>query len=211
MNLIPTYHWFDGTSQVYVLGENLADYPSTILQDGSEAISLGVPNGWVNTQNAKIYPMKEHTSKSAVHDATNSLIAHSTFEFFRTGSFDTAVQSALEQTGRSGESYTVKMVHTYQTLNHGVEDESAALECGACHASLSGGPLRMDLANDLGYGLKGSESGVCTQCHENKGGMNFTNVHKKHVTEKGADCSSCHNFSRPERGLNSNIADFIDD
>jgi hypothetical protein len=211
MNLMPTYHWFDGTSQVYVLGENLADYPSTILEDGSEAISLGVPNGWVNTQNAKIYPMKEHTSKSAVHDATNSLIAHSTFEFFRTGSFDTAVESALAQTGRAGESYTVKKVHTYQTLNHGVEDESAALECGACHASLSGGPLRMDLANDLGYGLKGSESEVCTQCHENKGDMSFSKLHDKHVSEKGMDCSSCHDFSRPDRGLNSNIADYIDD
>ncbi|MES9833648.1 MAG: hypothetical protein ABW139_15535 [Candidatus Thiodiazotropha sp. DIVDIV] len=210
-NLTPTYQWFDGTSQVYVLGENLADYPLTTLEDGSEAITLGLPNGWVDMQNAKIYPMKEHTSKSAVHDATNSLIAHSTFEFFRTGSFDSAVQSALEQTGRTGDNYTVKQVHTFQTLNHGVEDSSAALECGSCHASLSGGPLRMDLANDLGYGLKGSESEVCTQCHENKGGMSFSKMHEKHVREKGVDCSTCHNFTRPERGLNANIAHFIDD
>ncbi|MES9970094.1 MAG: hypothetical protein ABW092_08675 [Candidatus Thiodiazotropha sp.] len=210
-NLTPTYQWFDGTSQVYVLGEDLADYPIKVLQDGSEAITLGLPNGWVNTQNAKIYPMKEHTSKSAVHDASNSLIAHSTFEFFRTGSFDTAVQSALEQTGRSGDSYTVKQIHTFQTLNHGVEDSSAALECGACHDSLNGGPLRMDLANDLGYGLKGSEAEVCTQCHENKGSMSFAKVHEKHVKDKGIDCSTCHDFSRPERGLNGNIANFIDD
>ncbi|MCU7851093.1 MAG: hypothetical protein KZQ80_02655 [Candidatus Thiodiazotropha sp. (ex Monitilora ramsayi)] len=211
LNLTPSYQWFDGTSQVYVLGENLADYPMTVLQDGSEAITLGLPNGWVNMQNAKIYPMKEHTSNSAVHDATNTLIAHSTFEFFRTGSFDTAVLSALEQTGRSGDGYTVKKIHTFQTINHGVEDTSAALDCGSCHASLSGGPLRMDLVNDLGYGLKGSEGEVCTQCHENKGGMNFTNLHKKHVSEKGTDCSTCHNFTRPERGLNGNIASFIDD
>ena len=211
LNLTPTYQWFDGTSQVYVLGEDLADYPVTRLQDGSEAITLGLPNGWVNTQNAKIYPMKEHTSNSAVHDATNSLIAHSTFEFFRTGSFDSAVQSALEQTGRTGDSYTVKKVHTYQTINHGVEGTSAALECGSCHASLSGGPLRMDLANDLGYGLKGGEAEVCTQCHENKGDMSFSKLHEKHVKDKGADCSTCHNFTRPERGLNANIAHFIDD
>ena len=210
-DLTPTYHWFDGTSQVYVLGENLADYPTTRLADGTEAISLGVPNGWVNTLSAKIHPMKEHSSKSAVHDGTNSLIAHSTFEFFRTGSFDSAVQSALAQTGRTGDSYTVKSVHTYQTINHGVEDASAALECGACHASLSGGPLRMDLVNDLGYGLKGAAAEVCTQCHENKGTMNFTNLHNKHVSEKGVDCSTCHNFTRPERGLNGNIAHFIDD
>ncbi|MBW9258745.1 MAG: hypothetical protein K1566_16345 [Candidatus Thiodiazotropha sp. (ex. Lucinisca nassula)] len=211
LNLTPTYHWFDGTSQVYVLGEDLADYPVTVLEDGSDAITLGQPNGWVNKQNAKIYPMKEHTSKSAVHDASNSLIAHSTFEFFRTGSFDTAVQHALEQTGRSGDSYSVKKVHTFQTLNHGVEDSSAALECGACHASLSGGPLRMDLANDLGYGMKGKEAEVCTQCHENKGSMSFTKVHEKHVKDKGIDCSTCHEFSRPERGLNANVAQFVED
>ncbi|MCG8051736.1 MAG: hypothetical protein JAZ15_11050, partial [Candidatus Thiodiazotropha endolucinida] len=211
LNLTPTYHWFDGTSQVYVLGEDLADYPVTVLEDGSDAITLGLPNGWVNKQNAKIYPMKEHTSKSAVHDASNSLIAHSTFEFFRTGSFDTAVQHALEQTGRSGDSYSVKKVHTFQTLNHGVEASSAALECGACHASLSGGPLRMDLANDLGYGMKGKEADVCTQCHENKGSMSFSKIHEKHVKDKGYDCSTCHDFSRPERGLNTNIAQFVED
>jgi hypothetical protein len=211
LNLTPSYQWFDGTSQVYVLGENLADYPITTLKDGSEAITLGLPNGWVNTQNAKIYPMKEHTSKSAVHDATNRLIAHSTFEFFRTGSFESAVESALEQTGRAGDNYTVKQVHTYQTINHGVEDTSTALECGACHESLSGGPLRMDLVNDLGYGLKGSESQVCTQCHENEGNMSFTKLHKEHVAEKGVDCSACHNFTRPERGLDGEITHFIDD
>ncbi|MEW8648578.1 MAG: hypothetical protein AB2564_00335 [Candidatus Thiodiazotropha sp.] len=211
LNLTPTYQWFDGTSQVYVLGENLADYPSTVLKDGSEAITLGLPNGWVNTQNAKIYPMKEHSSNSAVHDASNSLIAHSTYEFFRTGSFDSAVQSALEQTGRAGDSYTVKRVHTFQTINHGVEDSSAALGCGSCHASLAGGPLRMDLVNDLGYDLKGSEAEVCTQCHENKGSMSFSKLHEKHVKDKGVDCSTCHNFTRPERSLNGNIASFIDD
>ncbi|MBT2972141.1 MAG: hypothetical protein B6D72_09040 [gamma proteobacterium symbiont of Ctena orbiculata] len=211
LNLTPTYQWFDGTSQVYVLGENLADYPVTVLKDGSEAITLGLPNGWVNTQNAKIYPMKEHTSNSAVHDASNSLIAHSTYEFFRTGSFDTAVQSALEQTGRTGDGYTVRKIHTFQTINHGVEDASAALGCGSCHASLTGGPLRMDLVNDLGYDLKGNEAEVCTQCHNDKGSMSFSKLHSKHVKDKGVDCSACHNFTRPERGLNGNIASFIDD
>jgi hypothetical protein len=210
MNLTPSYQWFDGTSQVYVLGENLADYPLTVLEDGSEAITLGLPNGWVDTQNAKIYPMKEHTSKSAVHDASNSLIAHSVYEFFRTGNFDITVQSALEQTGRSGESYTVKQIHTFQTINHGVEDASAALECGSCHASLEGGPLRMDLVNDLGYGLKGSEAEVCTQCHENIASMSFVGVHSKHVSDEAIDCSTCHDFSRPELGLNGNIANFSD-
>ncbi|MDJ0805868.1 MAG: hypothetical protein QNJ78_03455 [Gammaproteobacteria bacterium] len=200
-DLIPTYEWFDGTSQIYVLGQNLDDFPTTMLPDGSQAITIGLPNGWVDGMNAKIYPMKEHTSKSAVHEASNTLIAHSTFEFFRTGSFDAAVQSALDQTGRSGDSYRVAHIHTFQTINHGVETSTAALDCGACHASLSGGPLRMDLVNDLGYGLKGDEATVCTQCHGSEGSLNFTDVHQEHVTRERFDCSNCHNFSRPERGL----------
>jgi hypothetical protein len=31
--------------------------------------------------------------------------------------------------------------------------------------------------------------------------MSFTKVHEKHVQDKGRDCSVCHTFSRPERGL----------
>jgi uncharacterized CHY-type Zn-finger protein len=89
----------------------------------------------------------------------------------------------------------------YETINHGVEDASSALACGVCHANLNGGPLRLDLINNLGYGLKGSTLQVCTQCHENKGDMSFIKVHDKHVSDKGVDCSACHKFSRPERGL----------
>ena len=200
-DLTPTYQWFDGTSQVYVLGQNLDNFPTTTLPDGSQAITLGLPNGWVDTANAKIFPMKEHTSKSAVHLASNSLIAHSTYDFFRTGNFDNAIQSALEQTGRSGDSYRIAEVHTYQTINHGVEASEAALACGACHASLSGGPVRMDLANDMGYELKADQATVCTQCHGREDSLSFTRVHEKHVTDKRYDCSNCHNFSRPERGL----------
>ncbi len=202
-DLQPTYNWFDGTSQVYVLGESLSDYPTKQLPDGSEAYTLGSPNGWVDTIGAKIYPMKEHFSTSAVHDATNQLIAHSTFDFFRTGSFDTAVQSALQQTGREGDNYTVVKVHTFQTINHGVESSNSALECGECHSDsrLSGGPLRMNLQDNMGYELKGSTLTVCRQCHGSESSEGFVKNHQKHVEDKRYDCSHCHNFSRPERGL----------
>jgi hypothetical protein len=203
-DLIPSYEWFDGTSKVYVLGESLDDFlPTKILPDGSEAFTIGKPNGSVTNMAAKIYPMKEHLSVSAVHDKSNQLIAHSTFEFFRTGSFDAAVQSALGQTGRSGDSYHIVQVHTYQTIHHGVESTSAALECGDCHSdsNLSGGPQRMDLQADLGYELKGSTLSVCGQCHKSESPEGFLKVHSRHVESKRYDCSFCHNFSRPERGL----------
>jgi hypothetical protein len=94
-------------------------------------------------------------------------------------------------------------VHTCQSINHGVENEASALACGACHASLSGGPPRMDLKGDLGYALKGSEQQVCTHCHQWEGRMGFTEVHDEHVKDKRRDCSTCHTFSRSERGVST--------
>jgi cytochrome c556 len=43
---------------------------------------------------------------------------------------------------------------------------------------------------------------ICSQCHENKREKrDFDGVHAKHVADKKRDCASCHEFSRPERGL----------
>jgi hypothetical protein len=53
----------------------------------------------------------------------------------------------------------------------------------------------------LGYTLNGSESSVCSQCHGQKAVRDFDSVHRRHVENEGYDCSRCHNFSRPERGL----------
>ncbi len=216
-NVIPTYAWFNGTSEVSYLGEPLASLPKLTLADseadafglprGSDAYVLGLPLGNVADPSAKLQPMKEHLGKLARHLATDTLIGHSTFEFFRTGDFDAAVRSGMEQTQgmKASDDYEVVAVHTFQSVNHGVEVASKALQCGACHSGLSGGPARMNLKADLGYQLKGPTDQVCTQCHGNKGSMSFTKIHDKHVKDKRRDCSTCHKFSRPERGLSTRI------
>ncbi len=255
-DVVPSYQWFDGTSEVYVLGQ-----VPTQNQDGEYA--LGVPLGWVDTAEAKLYPMKEHRSVSgrlvslaADFDGNGSvdlddyssfaacltgpeqavaggcepadtdssghvdlldlaafqecfangcgtvgeLIPHSTFAYFTTGDFDHAVEIGMQRTGLRG-GWELVDVHTYQTINHGVEDEDNALNCGACHASLSGGPVRMNLQADLGYELKGATSQVCFQCHGAEEPTPFRTVHDIHVKDERFDCSWCHDFSRPERGL----------
>ena len=54
----------------------------------------------------------------------------------------------------------------------------------------------------LGYGLKGDPARICTQCHEREDDqLSWQKVHDKHVTDKKYDCSFCHTFTRPERGL----------
>ena len=194
-DVVPTYEWFDGTSEVY----NLGQVPT---QNADGEYALGVPLGDVASTGAKLYPMKEHRSISALHDATSQLVPHSTFTFFTTGDYNLAVQEGMAQAGMTG-SYTIVPVHTFQTINHGVEIAQNALECGDCHdeKDYNGGPARMDLQADLGYELKGATNQVCTQCHGNESSEGFDATHKKHVREEQFDCSYCHTFSRPDRGL----------
>jgi hypothetical protein len=263
---IPSYAWFDGTSQVYYLTEPLG--PTTVrpngvptrplpaniaslfgMAAGTPAYVMGQPNGGIAVDSdpatrAKIYPMKEHWGKLARNTADNTLIPHSTFEFFRTGSFCRAVAVGLGQnpdtacgTGQDAgvpAGAEVVPVHTYQTINHGVESRATALgagsQCGNCHATssttaLPGGPARMDLKGQLGYGLRTGASAVsgslvtgtlnadlnriCAQCHGNQTSANersFTQVHNRHVTNRQKDCAACHNFTRigERTGLNLN-------
>jgi uncharacterized repeat protein (TIGR01451 family) len=157
---------------------------------------FGLPNGDVNTMGTFIYPMKEHFSNSALHDATSQMIPFSTFIYFVTGDFSRAVTEGQIQSGLTG-AWSLVNVHTFQTINHLVQPKNNALTCKNCHQSLAGGePVRMDLQGKLGYGLKGVLSDVCSQCHEFSETRNFVDLHDKHVSDEGIDCSWCHNFTR---------------
>ena len=258
-NVVPTYAWFDGTSDVYVLGQVAA-------LNGAGEYEFAAPYGSVAAgSTAKLYPMKEHRSTSARlvavsgdtdtdgdvdladlqvllagygtstgqpnyndiadtdsdgdidladlvgllacyggSDGSNcglvgELVPHSTFTYFTTGDFDQAVADGMFSAGLSG-TYEIVPVHTYQTINHGVEAADSALACGQCHVS-GGGQARMDLQGELGYELKGPFSQVCTQCHGYESPEGFESLHEEHVREERFDCAWCHNFSRPERGL----------
>ena len=193
-DIVPAYQWYDGTSQVYALGQ----IPP--LGPGG-AYELGLPNGNVTSHQAKIHPMKEHWSNSAMHDATGQLIPHGTFTYFVTGDFSQAVADGMAWAGLGG-SWTMVDVHTYQTINHGVEHHDGALSCGDCHPAYSGGaPTRMDLDADFGYDLNGSTFAVCSRCHGYESPRGFDWDHDKHVTDEDYDCAWCHNFTRPERNL----------
>jgi hypothetical protein len=84
-----------------------------------------------------------------------------------------------------------------QLITHGVEPKENALECAQCH----NGGAQMSLPG-LGYTLKNTQQVVCTQCHEAEDeSLNWQEMHGKHVDEERKDCSWCHSFTRPERGL----------
>jgi len=237
-NLTPSYNWFDGKSEVYYLGESLTGVPTIPLaanvatsfgagfSAGEPAYVLGIPTAILNTSGvidkavgaknpaAKIYPMKEHWGKLASDGSR--LIGHSTFEFFRTGSFCRAVAIGDNQDpdlacpqGTPGHEMPpgtdAVAVHTFQTINHGVEPKTSALgangTCGTCHdvaAFTTGKPLRMKLELEMGYavtraGITAGSNGTYTcsvSCHGSKS-ANFTKIHEvsKHRT---AGCTACH-------------------
>jgi hypothetical protein len=250
-DLVPSYAWFDGQSAVYYLGAALADLPTIPLapeiaasfvgdfKTGQRAYVMATPSAiigedgalnrhrGVQNPEAKIYPMKEHWGKLATDGEV--LIGHSTFEFFRTGSFCRAVAVGLGADpdaecpgGLPGtelpQGIEVVAVHTFQTINHGVEPKGRALACGACHAGEAGGSVQLRLQEQLGYGprqgeslvpgakqrgrLSGSLERICGQCHESAPAPQaFAAVHRVHVAEQGTDCAACHDFSRAARGL----------
>ena len=128
------------------------------------------------------------------------LIPHSTFTYFTKSDFDLAVQAGMTWAGMAGD-YEIVNVHTFQTINHGVEVADNALACGKCHASLTGGPVRMNLTADFGYAMKGPATQVCRQCHGSEPMPSFSSNHTRHVRNLHYDCSWCHTFSRPSRLL----------
>ena len=193
-DLIPTYGWYDGTSEVYRLGQ-----VPPLRGDG--AYETAAPIGSVDS-NSKIYPLKEHTANAAMHSESGQLIPSSTTKFFFTGKFEDAVADGMSELGLTG-NWSVENVHAYQTLNHGVEPKESALDCGQCHRQLGSEPTRLNLRSELGYGLKAARSEVCLQlCHETQpSSQSFVKAHDLHVDDWGTPCDYCHTFSRPERDL----------
>jgi hypothetical protein len=150
----------------------------------------------------KIYPFKYKVAYQPMRTAGSVLVALDTNEYLNiSGGYAAAVTKGLFNMGfSSADAYTTVKTDTYQLLNHTIADAQSTggvLKCADCHGSTA----RIDLKGKLGYGLKGPQSTVCTQCHENETWQGYIDGHNKHVTDKKYDCSWCHSFSRPERGL----------
>ena len=199
-DLIPTYKFWNRKSDNYLLGDDASRTRDPEL--GTYPTSR--PMGTITDVGSKLFPFKYKTAYQPKTSVDHRLIALDTYEYLKvSGNADAAVKKGLEAMGYSAaEPYEWVLTDTYQLLNHGISPASGALQCGDCH----GAGAQMDLSGELGYRLRGSESAVCSQCHEleeddeEKG---FYALHDKHVRDKRIDCISCHNFTRPERGHGS--------
>ncbi len=57
------------------------------------------PNGTVTSANGKIYPFKEHTSNTAMHNETQQFIPFNVSKYFFTGKFDVAEMCIIDENG----------------------------------------------------------------------------------------------------------------
>jgi hypothetical protein len=196
-NLTPVYAFWNRLSDNALLGDD-ADR----TYDGKfDTYPTSRPVGDVNDADSKLYPFKYKTAVQPKTNVDNRLIALDTFEYLKgTGDVFKAIQKGLVNLNYSaGEPYEWVVTDTYQLLNHGINPASGALKCADCHGTAA----QMDLQGELGYQLKSSEATVCAQCHGRKESRTFFDLHAKHVTDKKLECSNCHTFARPERGLST--------
>jgi hypothetical protein len=195
-NLLPAYRFWNRLSDNSLLGDDAGRTFDAAL--GTYPTSR--PLGGIDDHASKLYPFKYKTAVQPKTLAGDLLIAIDTGEYLkRSGDVTRAIQNGLQAMGRSAtEPYAWVTTDTFQLLSHGVAPAGQALACGACHGTTA----RMDLRGKLGYALKDDPARVCVQCHEAEDeARSFEELHSKHVTDKGYDCSWCHTFTRPERGL----------
>ena len=191
-NLKPAYGFWNGTSWNYSLNE-----PAWLdTQTGAYVTSR--PQGAIGDTTSKLFPFKYKRAFQPFSDNLNLLLALDTSVYFKTGNYDAAVKAGLTNMGSSNTTpYRTAESDTYQLITHEVMPKGNALKCNQCHTTAA---TQMNL-KAVGYTLKGTSATTCVQCHEQKKMMSYNEVHKKHVTDKKYDCSACHNFPRPERGL----------
>lgn len=194
-NLVPSYRWWNRQSDNILLYDDASRTYDAVRDTYPTSRPIG------DVTNGKLHPFKYKTAVQPMITGDNRLIALNTFVYLRgSGNVNEAVESGLENMGyNASEPYEWVTTDTFQLINHGVEPPGRALGCNACHGNTS----RMDLQGELGYSLNASEVTVCSQCHdyEEPEEPGYEWIHEEHVREEGYDCSWCHSFSRPERGL----------
>ncbi len=189
-DLIPKYRFWGGRNDNVLLGDVSVIDPSTGAYPTSRPIG--------SVQADKLYPFKYKTAEQPMTSGSQQLIALDTSIFFATADPAAATQQGLANMGMSTSTpWEWVLTDTFQALNHQVGPKEQALQCASCHGTTT----RLNLQGDLGYGLKAAKATVCTQCHGSKENKSFSVIHDKHVRDKKYDCSWCHTFSRPERGL----------
>ncbi|MDP1990011.1 MAG: choice-of-anchor D domain-containing protein [Syntrophales bacterium] len=191
-NLKPVYAFWNGFSWNYSIKD------PAWLDAATGAYETSRPDGGINNPGSKLHPFKYKKARQPLADGPGALIALDTAVYFATGNYDAAVKAGLVNMGYLDTTpYRDAETDTYQLITHEVMPKGNALSCSQCHTATA---TQMNLKG-MGYAMKGTQETTCKQCHGQKSMPSYTSLHSKHVKDKGYDCSWCHSFSRPERGL----------
>jgi octaheme c-type cytochrome (tetrathionate reductase family) len=143
-NVVPTYRWFDGSRQSYLLGDPI---------DPSRTVVLNAPLGDRRNPQAKIYPFKVHRAVQP-YDSGRNVLAAVKFEngLWTDWDWTKAVAEGMAAVGQefSGEVGFVK-TEMYTSVHHEVPPAKKSLGCADCHAA---------------------QNVACARCHTNAAGMN---------------------------------------
>lgn len=203
-NITPKYLHWNGTSWGY----NLLD--QALWDPATGTYPMSRPKGGINDTASKLYPFKYKTAKQAFSADHNLIIPIDTAKYWAmpasptAADINAAVAAGLTNLGLTSTAFNWITTDEYQLIAHEVPPASNnVLTCTKCHTDSTAS--QMKLGTDLGYTVKKQTSDLCNDCHAFKtyssGYSNFRTLHNKHVTDKKLDCSRCHNFTRPERGL----------
>jgi hypothetical protein len=192
--VVPEYRFFNGSSYFYQFG-------TAAVAGENGRVVMSAPLGDIHDPGAKIYAFKHHLATQPVDPVTQWLLPLKIGKFFETGEIATAVELGVAAVGWKYNGYAFAATERYMGLFHEVAPKEEALSCSSCH----NGGTHLDFSA-LGYTPKETYNAkpLCASCHGDKsdkwtGEAYFTEVHKKHVADKGYDCSSCHIFSAAYR------------
>lgn len=127
-DVVPTYMWFNGERQRYLLGD-------PIDEDGLTSINL--PLGSIDDPNALIFPFKIHYADQPYDVNYNYLLVPNTVGpegYWTTFDWNSALQRGSAATGLpySGE-YGFTQTEMYWPITHMVTPADQALQCTQCH------------------------------------------------------------------------------
>ncbi|MFC2171411.1 tetrathionate reductase family octaheme c-type cytochrome [Acidobacteriota bacterium] len=139
LNVRPTYAWYNGKHERYLLGD-----PVNI----EDCTSLNYPLGSIEDPSAKIFPFKIHTALQPADLENKYLVVPNLWGgFWKHFDWERAIADGMRSLGLPY-SGTSKFIETrmYTTLNHEVVPKEKALSCDECHFP---------------------EKVSCTRCHRN--------------------------------------------
>ncbi len=142
--VIPTYAWYSGTADRYILGDPIDPEQSTVLN---------LPHGSIEDPEARIFPFKVHLASQIYDSNYNYLLAPKTAGeggYWVDFDWDQAARLGAETSGLpySGE-YGFAPTEMYWPITHMVAPADTAVQCNECHPQ-DGAEGRLNW-EELGY------------------------------------------------------------